>query len=69
MAKHTFIMNDEFDDARNGTPHYTRIEMEFETDLLTDLIDEFTSYLQHCGYTYVDSVEAHSKTFNGKKDD
>ena len=61
MTRHTFEMNDSFDDARDGTPHETRVEMNFETEFLDEIVQEFTSYLQHCGYTYVESVEVHTR--------
>jgi hypothetical protein len=58
-ARHTFSMDDEYDEEN---PHTTHIEMTFEADQLDELVDEFLHYLWHCGFTYVEGLEVHKKT-------
>lgn len=64
--KHTFRMEDDFQDQRNDTPHSTYLNMSFTAETLDDLVNEFTNYLWHCGYTYVEEVEVKTKTFRGE---
>jgi hypothetical protein len=58
-TRHSFTMED-FDDE-DITRHSTRIEMNFETEELDGLVEEFLSYLWHCGFTYVENIEVTKK--------
>lgn len=55
-ARHTWTMEDNFTDQRNGNENRALVMKSFEADDYFTVAQEFLNYLWNCGYTYVDDV-------------